>query len=69
MNFKSQDVRPFVDKVYELVESQELRLRKAAFRNDRWHLRPEYQHLKIDQNKWFNMTERSQKNQLQKFII
>ena len=57
-DFKPHDIRPFVDKVFELVQAQESLLRKAVIRCDRWRFREEYRHLEVDQDKWFTMGEK-----------
>ena len=58
-DFKPHDIRPFVDKVFELVQAQESLLRKAVIRCDRWRFREEYRHLEVDQDKWFTMGEKT----------
>ena len=58
--FKSQDVRPFVEKMLELTEAQETLTKKAVIRNDRWRFRDEYKHLEVDHDKWFSMTVSAQ---------
>jgi hypothetical protein len=64
--YKQNDVGPFIEKMYELVEAQEKLLRKAVIRCDRWRFRDEYAHLEVDQDKWFTMNVKSQKYHLDK---
>ena len=59
-------VRPFVTKMYNLVEAQDSLIRKAVIRSDRWRFRQEYHHLEVDQDKWFTMNEKAQKKHIQR---
>ena len=63
-DFKPHDVRPFVTKMYNLVEAQDSLIRKAVIRSDRWRFWQEYNHLEVDQDKWFTMNEKAQKKHL-----
>ena len=65
-DFKPHDVRPFVTKMYNLVEAQDSLFRKAVIRSDRWRFRQKYHHLEVDQDKWFTMNEQAQKKHLQR---
>ena len=60
-DYKEHELRPFVDKMYAFVESQENLLRKAVIRSDRWRFRKEFQHLEMDSDRWFNLSEKAQK--------
>ena len=64
--FKAHDLRPFIEKVFELVGDQENLLKKAVIRNDRWRFREEYKHLEVDLNKWFHWSEDVQKRHMKK---
>ena len=57
-DFKPHDFRPFVKKMFQLAEAQESLLRKAVIHSDRWK---EYEHLEVDQDKWFSMSIKTQK--------
>ena len=63
-DFKPHDIRPFVEKMFQLAEAQESLLRKAVIRSDRWQFRKEYEHLEVDQDKWFSMSIKTQKHHL-----
>ncbi|MBC6401887.1 MAG: hypothetical protein GDA37_12950 [Ekhidna sp.] len=64
--YKEQEFRSFVEKMYDFVQSQESLLRKAVIRADRWRFREEYRHLEVDTDKWFAMSEKAQKVHLKK---
>ena len=64
--YKEQDFRSFVEKMYDFVQSQESLLRKAVIRIDRWRFREEYKYLEVDTDKWFGMSEKAQKIHLRK---
>lgn len=60
-DYKEHELRPFVDKMYAFVEFQENFLWKAVIRSDCWRFRQEFQHLKMDSDRWFNLSEKVQK--------
>ena len=60
-DYKEHELHPFVDKIFEFVESQENLIRKAVICNDRWRFCQEFQHLEIDSDKWFTLSEKTQK--------
>ena len=64
--YKEQEFRSFVEKMYDFVQSQESLLRKAVIRTDRWRFREEYKYLEVDSDKWFGMSEKAQKIHLKK---
>ena len=64
--YKEQEFRSFVEKMYDFVQSQESLLRKAVIRADRWRFREEYRHLEVDTYKWVAMSEKAQKAHLKK---
>ena len=47
--------------MFQLAEAQESLLRKAVIHSDRWK---EYEHLEVDQDKWFSMSIKTQKHHL-----
>ena len=67
-DYKEHELCPFVDKIFEFVESQENLIRKAVICNDRWRFRQEFQHLEIDSNKWFTLSEKTQKCHINKVL-
>ena len=42
-DYKEHELCPFVDKIFDFVESQENLIRKAVIRNNRWRFRQEFQ--------------------------
>ena len=67
-DYKEHELRPFVDKMYSFVESQENLIRKEVIRNDRWRFRQEFQHLEVDSDKWFSLSEKAQKSHINKML-
>ena len=65
-DYKAQELRQFVDKMFMFHQSQEKLLKKAVLRNDRWRFRNEYDYLQVDSDKWFSMNEKLQKAHLKK---
>ena len=42
--------------------------RKIFFRNDHWRFRQEYQHLEVDADKWFTLSEKAQQAHIRKIL-
>ena len=54
--------------MYEFVQSQENLLRKAVIRNNSWRFRQEYQHLEVDVDVWFTLSEKAQQAHIRKML-
>ena len=67
-DYKEHELRSFVEKMYGFVQSQENFLRKAVIRNDCWRFRQEYQHLEVDVDKWFTLSEKAQQTHIRKVL-
>ena len=67
-NWLQNELRPFVDKMYAFVESQENLIRKVVIHNNHWRFRQEFQHLEIDSDKWFTLSEKAQKCHINKVL-
>lgn len=66
-DYKEHELRSFIEKIYTFVQSQE-NLRKAVIRNDHWRFCQEYQHLEVDADKWFTLSEKTQQTHIRKML-
>ena len=67
-DYKAQGLRQFIDKMFIFHKAQENLIKKAVLRNDRWRFRNEYEHLEMDSDKWFSISEKMQKAHIKKVL-
>ena len=66
VDYKKSDLPNFVDKMRSLVDEQQQELERAICKRGKYRFTSQYQHLEVEEGKWFNLTPERRRKHLEK---
>ena len=61
LNYKKNELLKFVDITKELVSEQQREVERAVIGRGKYQIKQQYQHLEVDERKWFSMNTEQRK--------